>query len=175
MSGSATLIVFAGLPAAGKSTLARRLAREMRAVFLRIDTIEQSIRDAGFGGGDMGPMGYAAAYNVARDNLALGHTVVADSVNPLAVTRDAWRRVARRAGVPIIEVEVVCSDRAEHRRRVETRPSDVAGLVLPTWQEVVDREYAQWDRERVVIDTAGRDVEESSSELRAKLVNAGAT
>jgi predicted kinase len=30
----------------------------------------------------------------AESNLLIGRTVVADSVNPLAVTRDAWRQVA---------------------------------------------------------------------------------
>ncbi|MEU1666229.1 hypothetical protein ABZ547_21955 [Streptomyces sparsogenes] len=29
-------------------------------------------------------------------------------------------------------------------------------LALPNWQQVVDREYEPWDRERVVVDTAGQ-------------------
>ena len=40
-----TLFIFSGLPATGKTTLARYLAAEMMAVYLRIDTIEQSMRD----------------------------------------------------------------------------------------------------------------------------------
>jgi predicted kinase len=42
-----TLFIFAGLPGVGKSTLARSLAREQEAVFLRIDTIEAALRSAG--------------------------------------------------------------------------------------------------------------------------------
>lgn len=53
-----------------------------------------------------------------------------------------------------IEVEITCSDAAEHRKRVETRTATVRGLRLPTWQDVVDRDYRTWDRERVVIDTS---------------------
>jgi predicted kinase len=41
------LIVFAGLPASGKSSIARALAQEIGAVWLRIDSIEQAIRESG--------------------------------------------------------------------------------------------------------------------------------
>jgi hypothetical protein len=59
--------------------------------------------------------GYAVAHAVAGDNLRAGQTVVAGCVNPWALTRDEWRAVGERSGVPILEVEVVCGDRAEHR------------------------------------------------------------
>lgn len=68
------------------------------------------------------------------------------------MTRDAWRRAAGEH--PIAEVELICSDADEHRRRVETRRSDVPGLVLPTWQQVRGRHYEPWDRDHLIIDTA---------------------
>lgn len=52
------LIIFSGLPGSGKSTIARALARRLRAVYLRIDTIEQAIRDAEQADNEMGPAGY---------------------------------------------------------------------------------------------------------------------
>lgn len=158
------LVVFAGLPGSGKSTIARELARQLRAVWLRIDTIETAIADA-----DTPDEGYRAAYALAADNLRLGLDVVGDSVNPWMETRDAWRNVGLRAGAEVIEVEVICSDEAEHRRRVETRTSDVPGLVPPTWQEVTARDYRPWTRERIVVDTAGRDVEACAAEVLAAL------
>jgi len=39
------LIIFAGLPGVGKSTIARKLAEAMKAVYIRVDTIEESMRD----------------------------------------------------------------------------------------------------------------------------------
>src|SRR5829696_8354734 len=71
------LYIFAGLPGVGKTTLARRLARELGAVHLRIDSIEQALRAAGGGVGAVtGPEGYLVAYRVAADNLRLGLSVV---------------------------------------------------------------------------------------------------
>jgi predicted kinase len=98
---------------------------------------------------------------VAADNLQVGRTVVADCVNPWPLTRDAWRAIAVESGVRLVEVEVVCSDAKEHRRRVESRVSDIAGHRVPTWQEVVERDYREWDRPRLVIDTARLSVPES--------------
>jgi hypothetical protein len=46
-SRPATLIVMAGLPATGKTTIARELARPLGAVHVRIDTIEHAIRQSG--------------------------------------------------------------------------------------------------------------------------------
>jgi hypothetical protein len=64
---------------------------------------------------------------------------------------------------------VICSDAAEHRRRVETRIADIVGHTPPTWREVEEREYQPWPGERIVIDTAGRSLEQSLAELNAAL------
>ncbi|WP_327682730.1 AAA family ATPase [Kitasatospora sp. NBC_00458] len=159
------LIVIGGLPATGKTTLARVLARRTGAVHLRVDTIEQAIRRAGRADVPIGPAGYAVAYALAEEHLRQGLTVVGESVNPLAVTRDAWRDAALRAGVPFLEAEVVCSDPAEHRRRAERRTVDIPGLALPDWAEITNRAYEPWHRDRLVVDTAGRRVGDCVEEL----------
>ena len=154
------LIIFGGLPGTGKTTLAREIARRMSATYVRIDSIEKAVNTS-LGLDEAGIAGYMVGYAVAADNLRLGLTVVADSVNPIAITRDAWVNVAKDLGIPFVEVEVVCSDSAEHRRRVESRSSDIPGFILPTWQQVVDREYEAWDRAHVDVDTGMGGVEES--------------
>jgi predicted kinase len=168
-SGTAVLIAFAGLPGAGKTAIAREVARRTSAVYLRIDSIEQALRDSGALRGPVDDAGYRAAYAVAEDNLRLGRTVVADCVNPIAITREAWRETARRAGARVLEVEVRCLDAREHRRRVEERAGDIPGLRLPTWDDVAAREYHSWDRERLVLDTAAQGVEECVRLVREAL------
>jgi predicted kinase len=159
------LITFSGLPGVGKTAIARALALQIGAVYLRIDSIEQSLRDSPAFHDPLNDAGYRAAYAIAEDNLRLGRTVVADSVNPISITRDAWLEVADRTGVRAFEIEVRCSDRNEHQRRCETRASDIPGLRLPTWDEVVSREYHAWDREHVVVDTVACTVEQSVSRI----------
>jgi len=153
------LIAFGGLPGTGKTTVAQTLARRLAAVYLRIDTLEQAFNASGDGQADIGPAGYLAAYAVAGDNLRLGLTVVADSVNSLHITRSAWRNVAFDAGVQIFEIELVCSDAAMHRQRVEGRKADIAGFQLPTWKSVLERQYDPWNSQHLLIDTANVSVE----------------
>jgi predicted kinase len=157
------LFIFAGLPGVGKSTLSRLLAREIRAVYLRVDTIEQALGDEAVA--MRGPEGYVVAYKVAADNLRLGASVIADSVNPIQITREAWRAVAIQAGVPFVEIEVICSNPAEHKIRIETRPADIPGHRLPTWDEVQTRKRDPWDIAPLLIDTANATVSESFAVL----------
>ncbi|MEQ1864107.1 MAG: AAA family ATPase [Micropepsaceae bacterium] len=153
------LVILSGLPGTGKTTIARELARKLGAVHLRIDTIEQALRDKGLTVVDEG---YRVAYALAEDNLRLGLTVIADSVNPLQLTREAWRDVASRAGTRSIDVEIICSDEAEHRRRVETREADIANHQLPTWDDVIAREYHAWSQHRLIVDTVHMNLKQAS-------------
>ena len=164
------LIIFSGLPGTGKTTIARSLARRLAAVYLRIDSIEQALRGQGL---DVQGEGYAVSYAIAEDNLRLGRVVIADCVNPWPLTRETWRGVAARAGARSIEVEIACSDVAEHRRRVESRSPDIAGHALPTWQDVVERDYRPWDTPRLQLDTARTTADEAVETIRAAAAGRG--
>ena len=153
------LIIFAGLPGVGKTTIARELAPRLVAVHLRIDSIEEAIRRSKpHADVAMDDAGYLVGYAVAEDNLRLGHTVIADSVNPWPETRDAWVAVATRADVRALEIEIVCSDASEHEQRVLSRDPDRPGARRVTWQQVLARDYRHWHRDRIVIDTASKGV-----------------
>ena len=162
------LVVLSGLPGVGKTTIARELATAMDAVYVRIDSIEQALRNAGW---KVKREGYSVAHAVSEDNLQLGRHVVADCVNPWPLTRSEWLAVANRAGVRAVNVEVVCSDIDEHRRRVESRSPDITGHSLPTWSEVVERDYRPWEGERLIIDTARCDVRQNVQSILSAVGN----
>lgn len=163
------LIVFAGLPGAGKSSIARALAQEIGAQWLRVDSIEQAFKDSGVVSGSLDDAGYRAANALAEDNLRLGRTVIGDSVNPWKLTRDAWRDVGLRAGVEVAEVEIICSEEQEHRVRIEARDADIPGLTQPDWHAVTERDYHPWDRDHIIIDTAQQNIEQCVAQIRAVL------
>lgn len=159
------LIIFSGLPGTGKTTIARSLARRLGAVYLRADTVEQAMREWGLTDSQIGGMGYGVSYSVATENLGLGLPVIADTVNPWPITREAWREAAELAGSAHLDIEIVCSDAAVHRDRVEKRKADIPGFSLPTWQDVIERDYRSWTTERLVIDTAILSVDEAVEKI----------
>ena len=159
------LIALSGRSGVGKSTIARALARETGGVWLRIDSIEQAIRASGTLRETVDDAGYLAAHAVAEDNLRLGRTVISDSVNDWMSVRDAWRDVGQRVRVSVLEVEVMCSEADEHRHRIETRICEVPGLKLPDWDATMRREYHAWNRDHLVVDTAGRSVSECVADI----------
>ncbi|WP_080654909.1 AAA family ATPase [Bradyrhizobium japonicum] len=90
---SPTLLVFGGLPGTGKTTISRELATRLNATYLRVDAIEQALRQGGLA---VGSMGYAIANAIAAENLKLHRTVVADCVNPVLASVSAGDRPPRK-------------------------------------------------------------------------------
>ena len=63
------LIVFGGLPGVGKTAVAQELARQLGAVHIRIDSIEQAILDSGMvssplGTSPLNDAGYRGLYGM---------------------------------------------------------------------------------------------------------------
>jgi predicted kinase len=166
------LYIFSGLPASVKTTLSPLLAVRLGNTHLRIDTIEQGLRDlAQF---EPEGKGYRLAYRIARDNLNLGQSLIADSCNPIALTRREWEQVAIEAGAASVNIEVICSDAKIHSERAETRDVDIPDIVLPDWLATQERHYEAWSVPRIVIDTADQNVEASFEMLLAGLKNRSA-
>lgn len=127
-SGSGVLMLYAmcGLPFAGKSTVAQRLAAETGAVVVKLDEIngERGLGlDAQAVTAEAWESTYAEAYRRLENALASGNSVIFDHVNFTRAERDRVREIAARKGaqIQIVYVEVTAE---EARRRLLANRAD---------------------------------------------------
>lgn len=150
------LIAMAGLPGAGKSTVADGLGRALRAPVISVDPIESAIWRAGVPSTQpTGLAAYFVAETIARTNLDLGLTVIIDAVNAVEAARWTWRDMAASTGEPLRFVEVVCSDKEIHRARLEARTRKIEGFEVTPWETVLaaSAEWTSWSDERLTLDS----------------------
>ena len=141
-----TLVVLAGQPGTGKTTLAQLLARNLGAAYLRVDAIETALVRSGLATHPVGSAGYVVAHELAAGMLGVATSVVVDAVNPVPEARAGWYEHARSARVVVLET--VVPDPAEHERRVSARLPDLPGQTVPSWHDVAAAEYVAWDEAR---------------------------
>ncbi len=141
------LIVMAGLPGAGKSTIAEIVGARLGATVVSVDPIESAILRAGIDADEpTGLAAYLVAEQIAEKELESGRTVIVDAVNAVEAARLQWRDLATRAEVRLRVVEVVCSDESVHRARLEKRERGLPHLEETTWHAVEQslEGYAPW-------------------------------
>jgi hypothetical protein len=95
-----------------------------------------------------------------------------ECVNPTALTRDGWVATAEAVAAELVEVEVICSDEDEHRRRAEVRSSDIEGLVKPVWTAILEREYEPWLRTPLIVDSATTSPDSAAMTIALRMASA---
>ena len=141
------LIAMAGLPAAGKSTLADILGVRLSASVVSVDPIESAILEAGIDSDQpTGLAAYLVAETIARLVLASGHDVIVDAVNGVDPAREQWVGLAKSRGETLRFIEVICSDPEVHRERLEARGRRLPHLNGVSWHAVEESldEYSPW-------------------------------
>ena len=141
------LIAMAGLPAAGKSTIAEILGARLSASVVSVDPIESAILEAGIDGDQpTGLAAYLVAETIAGLVLESGHDVIVDAVNGVDPAREQWVGLARSRGETLRFIEVICSDPELHRERLQARASRLSHKNEPNWHAVEQSldEYSPW-------------------------------
>ena len=151
------LVIFSGLPGAGKTKLAVHAARQLGAALLSKDVIEAALWRSEIRATEIsGWAAYEVMTALAAEQLRLGHSVVLDSVAATGSIRDTWTALAADLHVDVRVVECVCSDTTTHRSRMEARERGIPGWPELSWDDVerVRDRFEPWRRERLVLDAA---------------------
>jgi predicted kinase len=148
------LIAMAGLPGAGKSTIAEILGNRLGYPVISVDPIESAILSAGIDSDQpTGLAAYLVADSIANAALANGLSVIIDAVNAVDPAREQWLELARKHHEQIKFLEVVCTDTEVHKERLESRSRNLAHIPDPTWHAVEQSldEYSEWTGEAAAV------------------------
>ncbi|MEU0091282.1 AAA family ATPase [Kribbella sp. NPDC006257] len=167
----AQVVVFTGLPGTGKSTVAELVARELGAPAFAGDWLLGALKPHGLLTGLDRPAFLAMYYDLLTTlmnrQLMLGQSAVMDClINDELV--DRWSKSARQYDAQFHVIECVCSDEAEHRRRVETRTRNIPGWREVDWAHVerMRTEYPPLTFEHLTLDAVRPLTENRETVLR---------
>lgn len=156
------LIVFAGVPGAGKSTLAEAVGRRLGIPVFALDWLLGALTP--FGGRHLDrpfDVGYEQLTTLAVRQLSLGQSAILDAPVEDELVRHRWSSLATAAGTSLTAFVIGCGDPAEHRRRLATRDRGIPGWHQGgDWADVSRRlaEFPEWPA-AVVLDS-GRPLDE---------------
>lgn len=121
-----TLVLMAGAPGAGKTTLALALARALRWPVVDKDTLKSTMLDAGVPDGIAGPASYDLMFAVGRDLLLdQGLSAILDSPAGYPQVIEKAEALAREAGAELRLVLCLAGHPLRNRRLADrtARPS----------------------------------------------------
>lgn len=146
----ALLLVLAGRPGTGKTTLGKQLTVELGAAYLRADAMVMPLMRSRLteDPAEAARAAYEVAHEVAAENLQVGRSVVFDGLNATHLQRAAWGPVAMREGADLLVAETTLSDSEEHQRRVNERQGEPEGYLGPSWDSIQTCPYDPWDEAR---------------------------
>jgi predicted kinase len=154
MSTDNTLILFAGMPGSGKTTLARMVSRRLKIPAFAKDRAQRILRDHHLAPEHSGD-GYYIILDLADEQLSLGLSVILDATFPLDHFRTVASEIAARHKAKFCAIYCTCSDENVWRERMNHRVQYVPGWKPVGWSDVerMQEYYQPWNDNALLVDS----------------------
>jgi len=106
-----------GIPGSGKSTIAKKIAKKLKAGYLRLDDIRKVITPKPTYSGKERKMVYKALALIASKVYEKGSNVVIDATDNLNIGRPAARKLIRNFHVVQLKCPVAICEKREMKRK----------------------------------------------------------
>lgn len=152
---ASTLIVMRGYPGTGKSTIAREIARAVKAVLIDKDIIRQTAVDVLGDRPDIGDFAYELMFALTREQLKLGLSVVFDTPLTYYRTYEQAHLLAQSFHIPMQVIHCQCPPEIQ-KRRLEGRKGMVSTFQITSWEEWQHWKprFEEYGAKECVIDTS---------------------
>ena len=161
------LLLIAGLPGTGKTTVARAFAELGGAIHLNSDTLRRDLGLMGHYTPEDKEKVYAALLQRAREVLLSGKTVVADSTFYKESIRAPFRVMAAECNVPLHWVEVQAGEENLRERLSHPRPDSEAGIGV---YEKIRDQFEPLPEERLILNTDLETPESAATKIQQYLL-----
>jgi len=144
------LVLIAGLPGTGKTTVAKAFAKQCGAVHLNSDTLRLELGLMGHYSPEDKEKVYASLLERARTALLAGKQVVVDSTFFSEKIRAPFQALATSCGVPLRWIEVKAAERTLRQRLSHPRPDSEADFSV---YEKIRDQFEPLPEDRLILDT----------------------
>jgi len=165
-----TLVIFSGLPGTGKSTLADKLAYELRWPLLRIDDVMGEVPenpDVAFWDSKV-----AILLSLTETQLELGLSVIVDSVF-MNMDRNHAQELARKYQARFRPIFVFVSDENVWKERVTTRYKESNNNNVATWEQIQRQRghFRKWEPDTAIFVDTLNSVQKSYADVLRFVMN----